>query len=225
MTSPAVFSSSARLSLRLFSDFDSRETPSNVGPSCGAIWSSVCASVSSDWLSDSVLVPAVLLVSSFTASVSEYGDDVREIGMTELGDSVPEPADSSASTRSPSRVPVRMCAVVSLPSAYLPLMVKPTSASPLSSLTDDTEPTLMPDTVTSLPIAIPPASENSAWYRSAVAHCTMRSGCNPTATTRIARTTPMMPALMREFPRYFCIYSSLHLPASCLIHGKTTVLP
>jgi hypothetical protein len=41
-------------------------------------------------------------------------------------------------------------------------MVNPTSASPLSSLIDDTEPTLMPDTVTSLPSAIPPASENSA---------------------------------------------------------------
>ena len=78
---------------------------------------------------------AVLAVSSLTASVNEYGDDVREIGMTVLGDSVPLPADSSASTRSPSRVPVRMCAVVSEPSAYLPSMVKPTSASPLSSST------------------------------------------------------------------------------------------
>ena len=29
--------------------------------------------------------------------------------------------------------------------------------------TIDTEPTLMPDTVTSLPTARPPASENSAW--------------------------------------------------------------
>ena len=72
-----------------------------------------------------------------------------------------------------------MCAVVSEPSAYLPSMVKPTSASPLSSLTDDTEPTLMPDTVTSLPTAMPPASENSAWYRSAVAHCTQPLGLQP----------------------------------------------
>ncbi len=37
VTSPAVFSSSARLSLRLLSDCDSRDSPSNVGPSCGAI--------------------------------------------------------------------------------------------------------------------------------------------------------------------------------------------
>ena len=149
--------------MRLLSDRDNRDTPSNVGPNCGAIWSSVADSVSNDWLSDSVLVPAVLAVSSLTASVSEYGDDVREIGMTVFGDSVPLPADSSASTRSPSRVPVRMCAVVSEPSAYLPLMVKPTSASPLSSLIDETEPTLMPDTVTSLPSTSPPASENNAW--------------------------------------------------------------
>ena len=42
--------------------------------------------------------------------------------MTVLGDRVPLPADSSASTRSPSRVPVRICAVVSEPSAYLPLI-------------------------------------------------------------------------------------------------------
>ena len=35
----------------------------------------------------------------------------------------------------------------------------------------------------------------------------------------------MMPALMSEDPRYLCIYSSLHLPPSCLIHGKTTVRP
>ena len=55
-----------------------------------------------------------------------------------------------------------MCAVVSEPSAYLPLMVKPTSASPLTSSIDETEPTLIPDTVTSLPTVRPPASVNIA---------------------------------------------------------------
>ena len=72
------------------------------------------------------------------------------------------PAESKANTRSPSSVPVRMCAVVSEPSAYLLSMVNPTSASPLSSSIDETVPTLIPDTVTSLPVAKPPASENSA---------------------------------------------------------------
>ena len=70
--------------MRLLSDCDSRDRPSNVGPSCGAIWSSVCASVSSDWLSDAVSVPAVLAVRSLTASVSEYGDEVRDVGMASL---------------------------------------------------------------------------------------------------------------------------------------------
>ena len=82
--------------------------------------------------------------------------------MTWPGDNVPLPSDSSASTRSPSRVPVRMWAVVSEPSAYLPLIVKPTSASPLSSPTDETEPTLIPATVTSLPTTRPPPSVNRA---------------------------------------------------------------
>ena len=72
------------MSLRLFSDCDSRVSPSNVGPSCGAIWSIVADSVSSDWLSVSVSVPAVLVVRSLTASVSEYGDDVRDTGMTSV---------------------------------------------------------------------------------------------------------------------------------------------
>ena len=119
--------------------------------------------MSNDWLSDSVLVPAVLAVSSLTASVNEYGEDVRETGMTCLGSSVPLPSDFSASTRSPSSDPVWMCAVVSDPNAYLPAMVKPTSASPFCSEISSTEPTLIPDTVTSLPWVSPPASENSAW--------------------------------------------------------------
>ena len=92
------------------------------------------------------------------------------IGMTVFGLSVSWPAESSASTRSPSNVPVRMCAVVSEPSAYRPSIVKPTTASPLSRPTDDTEPTLIPDTVTSLPTVRPPASVNSAEYRNDVAH-------------------------------------------------------
>ena len=118
--------------------------------------------MSNDWLSVSVSVPAEFAVSSLTASVNEYGDDVLVVGMTPFGDNVPLPSDSSASTRSPSRVPVRMCAVVSEPSAYLPSIVKPTSASPLTSSIELTEPTLIPETVTSLPAVRPPASVNSA---------------------------------------------------------------
>ena len=61
VTSAGVLEQSARVSLRLFSDRDSRVSPSNVGPSCGAIWSRVSDSVSSDWLSAAVSVPAVLV--------------------------------------------------------------------------------------------------------------------------------------------------------------------
>ncbi len=60
VTSPALASRSPSVSLRLLSDRDSRVSPSNVGPSCGAIWSMVADSVSSDWLSDAVSVPAAL---------------------------------------------------------------------------------------------------------------------------------------------------------------------
>ncbi len=126
--------------------------------------------MSSDWFSAAVSVPAVSVVKSLTASVSEYGEEVRETGMTSIGCIVPLPADSSVSTRSPSSDPVRMCAVVSDPSRTLPLTVNVTSASPSCSDTSDTVPTLMPDTVTSLPAARPPASVNSAWYRTEVAH-------------------------------------------------------
>ena len=195
VTSPAVLSNSDRLSLRLLSDRDNRDRPSKVGPSCGEIWSRVCARVSNDWFSESVSVSAVFAVSSLTASVNEYGDDVRGTGMTFWGSRLPLPSESRASTRSPSSVPVRMCAVVSEPSGYLPATVNPTSASPLSSPIDDTEPTLIPDTVTSLPTLRPPASANNAWYRTEVAQDSRRSGCNPTAMTRMITTTPMKPAL------------------------------
>ena len=56
-----------------------------------------------------------------------------------------------------------MCALVSLPSGTLPFMVNVTRASPLCNDTSDTVPTLIPDTVTALPVARPPASENIAW--------------------------------------------------------------
>ena len=78
-----------------------------------------------------MLVPAAFVVRSLTASVSEYGEDVRETGITSIGCIVPLPADSRVSTRSPSSVPVRMCAVVSEPSRILPSMVNVTRASPL----------------------------------------------------------------------------------------------
>ena len=114
---------------RLATAGSARRTSGPAAARSGRGWST---SVSSDWLSAAVSVPAVFVVSSLTASVSEYGDDVRDTGMTSLGCSVPLPADSSVSTRSPSSVPVRMCAVVSSRARTLPSMVKPTSASPLS---------------------------------------------------------------------------------------------
>ena len=132
--------------------------------------------MSSDWFSDPVSVPAVLVVRSLTASVSEYGEDVRVIGMSVCGFIVVLPADSRVSTRSPSRVPVRMCAVVSPPSGTLPLTRKVTSASPSCSETVWTVPTFMPDTVTSLPGMMPPASLNNAWYLTSVAMDSSFSG-------------------------------------------------
>ena len=153
MTSPAVLSSSARLSLRLLSDRDSRVTPSKVGPSCGAIWSSVADNVSSDWFSDSVSVPAVFAVRSPTASVNEYGDDVREVGMTCLRIAscryLPTPAPAPAHRAVSRSGCARWCPTRARTSrrsrsrpAHHRCPVKPLC----------TEPTLMPDTVTSLPM-------------------------------------------------------------------------
>ena len=98
-------------------------------------------------------VPAVLVVRSLTASVSEYGDDVRVIGMTSSGCSVPLPADSRVSTRWPSSDPVRMCAVVSEPSWTVAVdgERRPARRRRCSDMVD-TVPTLIPDTVTSLPV-------------------------------------------------------------------------
>ncbi len=62
---------SAQVPPRLLSARDTRLRPSNVGPSSGAIWSSVAESAFSDWFSVSVLVPAMLVVRSETASLSE----------------------------------------------------------------------------------------------------------------------------------------------------------
>jgi len=166
---------------------------------------SVDVSVSSDWLSTWVLVSAVFVVRSLTASVNEYGEPVRATGMTSIGCIAPGPADSRVSTRSPSSVPVLMCAVVSAPSGTLPFIVKVTRASPLRSATSDTAPTLIPDTVTGLPEARPPASENSAWYLTDVAIATSRSGDRPTRITSTINTAPMNPALIRPAPPYLSI--------------------
>ena len=51
MTSPALLNRSPRFLLRLLRVRDNRVSPSKAGPSCGAIWSSVADSVSSDWFS------------------------------------------------------------------------------------------------------------------------------------------------------------------------------
>ena len=108
-------------------------------------------------------VSLVLAVNSLTASVSEYGAPVRDTGMTSADRSVPVPSDSSVSNRCPSSVPVRMWAVVSEPSRTFPFTMNVTSALPSRNATSETVPTLTPETLTSLPGAMPPASVNSAW--------------------------------------------------------------
>ena len=86
-----------------------------------------------------------------------------------------------------------------------PFIVNVTSASPWRRATFDTEPTLIPDTVTSLPGARPPASENNAWYLTAVANDINRSGDKPTRITSTIKTAPMNPALISPAPRYLSI--------------------
>ena len=76
-----------------------------------------------------------------------------------------------------------MCAVVWSPSGTLLSTVKVTTAPRSPSATSVTLPTLIPETLTSLPVLSPPASANSAWYLTAVAHEASCSGCSPTATT------------------------------------------
>ena len=110
---------------------------------------------------------------------------------------MPLPVDSNVSIRSPNSEPVRMCAEVSDPSSMSPFIAKVTRASPWRSETSDTVPTFIPDTITGLPAAIPPASVNSAWYLTMVAQEMNRSGDRPTRMTITARTTPMSPALTR----------------------------
>src|ERR1700684_2014682 len=82
VTSPALLNSSLRDWLRLFRLRDNRVTASKVGPNWGAIWLSVADSVSSDWFKVAVFVSPAYEVKSLTASVNEYGEPVREIGMT-----------------------------------------------------------------------------------------------------------------------------------------------
>ena len=103
--------------------------------------------------------------------------------MRAIGCIVPPPADSNVSIRSPSSEPVRMCAVVSDPSRMSPFVVNVNRASPWLSDTSDTVPTFIPDTITGLPDAIPPASVNSAWYLTMVAQEMNRSGDKPTRMT------------------------------------------
>ena len=123
----------------------------------------VSDSVSRDWLSAAVSVPAVLVVRSLTASVSEYGDEVRDIGMTSSR-SQPSAARGlqgqhplaqqrpGADVRGGLRAE-RNLALDGERDQRLAVVCSETS---------ETEPTLMPDTVTSLPTVRPPASVNSA---------------------------------------------------------------
>jgi hypothetical protein len=161
--------------------------------------------VSSDWFREAVSVPAVFVVNSSTAWVSEYGEEVRVAGMTSIGLIVPSPLDSNVNTRSPRRVPVRTCAVVSEPSETVPSIVNITTALRPCSDTFETLPTLMPEMITSLPAARPPASSNSAWYRIELAHDDNFSGESPTRMTRMTRTTPMNPVRTSCIPRYLNI--------------------
>ena len=85
VTSAVFLSRSAIVSLRLLRDLRQPGQAVERGPNCGAIWSMVLASTSRDWFSDWVSVAATLVVRSLTASVSEYGDAVRDTGMTVQG--------------------------------------------------------------------------------------------------------------------------------------------
>ncbi len=115
-----------------------------------------------DRFSESVSVPSTSVARSPTASDNEYGDEVRDIGITALGRMVPLPVESTVSTRCPSSEPVLMCAVLAEPSCTAPFTVNVTRTSPFLSDMSETLPTLMPDTVTSLPVTRPPASANTA---------------------------------------------------------------
>jgi hypothetical protein len=125
--------------------------------------------------------------------------------MMSFGCIVPLPFDSNVNTRSPSSVPVRTCAVVSDPSDTVPSRENVTMALRPCSPTFETLPTLVPEIVTSLPTASPPASSKSAWYRTAVAHDANFSGDSPTRMTRTTRTTPMNPVRMSFAPWYLSI--------------------
>ena len=122
----------------------------------------VSVSTSSDWFRAAVSVPAVLLEKSLTASVSEYGDPVRDSGITSSAPIRSEPFGSSVSIRSPSNVLVLMCAVVCEPRRTLPSREKLTTARPPCNRTSETVPTFTPEILTGLPVVSPPASANTA---------------------------------------------------------------
>ena len=71
-------------------------------------------------------------------------------------------ADSSVRTRSPSRVPVRMWALDVGAERVLALDGEADQRVAVCEFHRETEPTLIPDTVTSLPTLRPPASVNIA---------------------------------------------------------------
>ena len=146
---------------------------------------------------------------------------MRDTGMRAIGCIVPLPADSTVSIRSPSSVPVRMCAVVSDPSRMLPFIANVTSASPWRSDTSDTVPTFIPDTVTGLPVARPPASVNSAWYRTIVAHEMNRSGDRPTRMTITDQDDADESGLDEPSSAILEHQGSVHLPASDLKYGSS----
>ena len=100
---------------------------------------------------------------------------------------------------------MRMWAVVAEPSRTFPSTRNVTSALPWLSATSETVPTLTPETLTSLPGARPPASVNSAWWRTVVASENNRCGCRPTMMTSRISARPMKPERMRAEPRYFNI--------------------
>ncbi len=78
-------------------------------------------------------VPAVLVVRSLTASVNEYGDDVRETGMTSSGRSVPLPAGLQRQhPLAQQRAGADVRGGVGPEREPCPSTVKVTSASPLS---------------------------------------------------------------------------------------------
>ncbi|KMO67088.1 hypothetical protein MCHUDSM44219_05652 [Mycolicibacterium chubuense] len=128
--------------------------------SCGGVSANVSASVVSDWESWLVSSALMVVVRSPRAVGRSYGEVVRSNGMAP--ESVPSPRGVSSSILVPRTVSVLIAASVRSPRSTVSPTVKSTRTVVPSRATSDTRPTLMPDTRTSLPALMPPASVKNA---------------------------------------------------------------